>query len=408
MPETTAKDANYYREMVDQLLRSLPAFPEDRFAGRGIVLCGGGSLYFPCLWVCVRVLRSLGCTLPIELWHRGPREMPEEAKVLLQPYDVVFRDAFAAAQQFPVRRLDGWELKPYAILNSRFAEVLYIDADNVAVRNPEFLFETDLYRQTGSLFWPDVKIDGSNVTNATWELLDMPFREEEEFETGQLLIDKRRCWRPMQLTLHLNEYSDYYYTAFFGDKDTFHLAWRKLTQEYSIIPHRPVALDNYGVLIQFDAERERLFQHRINAKWTITARNTRVAGFIYEEQCLALLRELQAQWPASFEELSFTPAEQAAFKEIANRIFCSRTGGEQAGDCLFQPDLTCTWSGRSYGWLLEEDKDGDAVLIITLLNKRRLCFLRKTPEGRWEGHWRFSGQPLVELWPQTTSGSELT
>jgi len=155
MPETNTKDANYYREMLDQLLRTLPAFPEDRFAGRGIVLCGGGS-YFPCLWVCVRVLRSLGCTLPIELWHLGPREMTEEMKALLQPYDVVFRDAFAVARQFPVRRLDGWELKPYAILNSNFSEVLYIDSDNVVVRNPEFLFDTELYQQTGALFWPDL------------------------------------------------------------------------------------------------------------------------------------------------------------------------------------------------------------------------------------------------------------
>jgi len=394
------KDANYYREMLDQLLRSPVAFPENRFEGRGIVLCGGGNLYFPCIWVCVRVLRSFGCTLPIELWYRGPREMTEEMKALLQPYDVVFRDAFAAARQFPVRRLDGWELKPYAILNSRFAEVLYIDADNVVVRNPEFLFDTDLYRETGSLFWPDVLIDQSNVTNVAWELLDMSFREEVEFESGQMLIDKRRCWRPMQLTLHLNEHSDYYYAAFFGDKDTFHLAWRKLAQEYSIIPHRPAKLGDYLVLIHFDAEGERLFQHRCNAKWTITERNQRIPGFIYEEQCLAFLRELQVRWPATFEELSFTPAEQVAFREIANRTFRSRTDGEEAGECFFQADSTFTWGERSYGWRIEEDKDGDVVLIITLLDRRRLCFLRKTPQGSWEGHWRFDKRSLVELWPQ--------
>src|SRR6476660_4357417 len=95
-----------YREMLDQFLRSLPAFPEDRFQGRGIVLCGGGN-YFPCVWVCVRMLRTFGCTLPIELWYRGPHEMTDEVKALLAPYDVVCRDAFAIAREFPVRRLDG-------------------------------------------------------------------------------------------------------------------------------------------------------------------------------------------------------------------------------------------------------------------------------------------------------------
>ena len=399
MAETISKDANYYREMLVQVLRSMPPFPEDRFAGRGIVLCGGGNLYFPCLWVCVRVLRSLGCTLPIELWYRGPREMTEEMKALLEPYDVDFHDAFAMARQFPVRRLDGYELKPYAIVNSRFAEVLYIDADNVAVRNPEFLFETELYKQTGSLFWPDVVYEPGNLTPVTWGLLDMPFSDEVEFETGQVLIDKRRCWAPMQLTLHLNEHSDYYYAAFFGDKDTFHLAWRKLGVEYSITPHRPVALDHYIVLLQFDPEGERLFQHRCNSKWTITERNLRVLGFLYEEECLALLRELQARWPGRFAELPLTPTEQMAFKEIADQTFRSRTAGQEAGNCLLQADSTFKWGDIAYGWRIEEDKDGHPVLLITL-NERRCCFLRKTPRGSWEGYWRFAARPLVEFWPE--------
>lgn len=201
-----------YREMLDQFLRSIPAFPEQRFHGRGIVLCGGGSVYFPCIWVCVRMLRHFGCTLPIELWHRGPREMTHEMKTLLEPYDVVCRDSFAVAREFPVRRLDGWELKPYAILNSRFAEVLYIDADNVVVRNPEFLFDNALYREIGALFWQDLPnkvLDQSYLKDNAWDLMELPFREEPQFESGQLLIDKRRCWRPLQLTLHLNEHSDY-------------------------------------------------------------------------------------------------------------------------------------------------------------------------------------------------------
>ena len=402
MPETSTKTANYYRELLDQLLRSMPAFPEHRFAGRGIVLCGGGNFYFPSLWVCVRMLRNFGCTLPIELWHRGPREMTQTMKALLRPYEVVFSDAFAVAREFPVRRLDGWELKPYAILNSRFAEVLYIDADNVVVRNPEFLFDTDLYRQTGALFWPDVPLPQTNLTNVAWELLDLPFREEGEFETGQLLIDKRRCWRPLQLTLHLNEHSDYYYAAFFGDKDTFHLAWRKLAQEYSLIPHPPVALSNYRVLIQFDAEGQRLFQHRCNAKWTITHKNIRVPGFIYEDQCLALLRELQAQWTPRAEESSFTPAEQDIFKKIANQAFRSHLAGNESSDCFFQANATLTWAGVGFGWQVEEDKDGEVVLIITQ-SERRYCFLRRTPQGSWQGQWRFGDRPLLELWPHNDS-----
>ena len=336
------------------------------------------------------MLRNFGCTLPIELWHRGPREMTDEMKALLEPYGVVCRDSFAVAREFPVRRLDGWELKPYAIVNSRFAEVLYIDADNVVVRNPEFLFDTSLYIETGSLFWQDLPnklLDQSYLKDSAWELMDLPFRDEPQFESGQLLIDKRRCWRPLQLTLHLNEHSDYYYTAFFGDKDTFHLAWRKVEQEYGLNPHPPGVLGANTVLVQFDPDGKRLFQHRCNAKWTIAERNVRVPGFLYEEECLALLQEL----PAKFEPAPFTATEQTAIDEIVSQ----KTLRSQDGVCIFEPDLTVAFNGQSFGWEIEEDHDGAPVLIITY-EHRRLCFLRKTPEG-WTGHWRYGDRNRIEL-----------
>lgn len=391
-----------YRKMLNQFLSSLETFPENRFEHRGVVLCGGGD-YFPCAWVCIRILRAVGCTLPIELWHRGAREMTDEMKALVEPYGVVCRDSFAVARRFPVRRLDGWELKPYAILNSSFAEVLYIDADNVVVRDPEFLFDTELYRKTGSLFWPDVPnapYGRSYLKDVSWELLDMPFRREPEFESGQLLIDKRRCWRPLQLTLHLNEHSDYYYTAFFGDKDTFHLAWRKLDQEYGLISHSPAVLGDQLALVQLDPKGQRLFQHRCNAKWTLTEKNLRIPGFLFEEECLAFLHELENCLPASGELSSLTQVEQAVFDEIVlQQTFRNYINGTEETDlCIFQPDFTVNLNDRLYGWQIEEDKDGDAALILTS-GGRRLCFLRKTPQGSWAGYWRYDDRPSIELSP---------
>ena len=38
----------------------------------------------------------------------------------------------------------------------------------------------------------------------------------------------------------MNEASDFYYRYIHGDKDTFHLAWRFLGQEYAIAGERPV------------------------------------------------------------------------------------------------------------------------------------------------------------------------
>ena len=60
-----------------------PPYPEARFHGRGIVVCGGGDKYFPCAWVCIRMLRHVGCTLPIELWHVGQAELPDAVRALV-------------------------------------------------------------------------------------------------------------------------------------------------------------------------------------------------------------------------------------------------------------------------------------------------------------------------------------
>src|SRR5205085_2739777 len=47
---------------------------------RGIVICAGGPRYLPCAWVCIKMLRHVGCELPIEIWHLGPAELPDEMR----------------------------------------------------------------------------------------------------------------------------------------------------------------------------------------------------------------------------------------------------------------------------------------------------------------------------------------
>ena len=61
------------RRLFERAVANKPAWPTRRFRGRGIVICGGGAKYFPCAWVTLKMLRHLGCTLPIELWYLGAR-----------------------------------------------------------------------------------------------------------------------------------------------------------------------------------------------------------------------------------------------------------------------------------------------------------------------------------------------
>ena len=275
----------------ERFIRTIPDYP-GCYRGRGIVICGGGVRYFTNAWVCINMLRWLGCRLPVQLWHLGAREMDKKMKDLLAPLGVECVDACKVRKRHPMRKLGGWELKPYAILHCPFEEVLFLDADNVPVIRPEFLFETPQYQATGAIFWPDY--GRSPRARPVWRSCRLRRPKELEFESGQIVVDKRRCWKALRLCVWFNENSDFYYQYLHGDKETFHLAFRKLKKSYALVDKPIYSLT--GTMCQHDFEGNRIFQHRNTDKWNLFLLNRRVPGFQHEDQCREYVRQLQRQW----------------------------------------------------------------------------------------------------------------
>jgi ADP-heptose:LPS heptosyltransferase len=274
----------------DAFLKTMAAYPGG-YQGRGIVICGGGPRYFPSAWVGIRRLRSLGCHLPIELWYLGPGEVDSRMKNLLESQDVRAVDALPWRRVHPMPRLNGWELKPYAMLHCAFEEVLLLDADNICYRNPEFLFDISEYAGTRAVFWPDLDWFGPEQT--AWEVFGVTYRHEASFESGQIVLDKSRCWGPLQLTVWYNQHSEYFYNHVHGDKDTFHMAFRKLDVPYSMPARLPERID--GVFTQFDFAGAPLFQHGI--KWNLgEGDNRRYAAFPFYAECREYVAELRQEW----------------------------------------------------------------------------------------------------------------
>lgn len=289
-------EANAHAQM-DLAAAAIGNYPGG-FDGRGIVIPAGGVRYFPCAWVNLNMVRHVGCTLPVELWHLGPEEMTDEMRRLVEPLGATCIDALEVRKQYPSRILNGWELKCYAILHSRFREVLMLDADNVAVVDPAFLFGTPEFQCHGAIFWPDYGRLARD--RSIWRLTGVDYRDEPEFETGQIVIDKKRCWAALNLAMWMNEHSDFWYRHIHGDKDTFHFAWRKLGKEYAMptTPIYPLHLPGRsdGVMCQHDFAGRRVFQHRNFGKWTLERENPRIANFLFETECLRALGRLGARW----------------------------------------------------------------------------------------------------------------
>ena len=358
----TDRPLNFYTapDLASRAIQEIPAYPGG-FAGRGIVICGGGTPMFTNAWVCINRLRQLGCSLPIQLWHCGEGELDDRMRALVAPLGVECVDIEDVKRSHPANLTHVWASKPYALLYSRFRRILLLDADNVPVRNPEYLFDLAQFRRLGAVFWPDywsLKSDSS-----AWKLFDVPFCDGPEFETGQVLVDKAICWRPLNLCLWYNQHHELFYQHIYGDKQTFQMAFLKLGVPYAMPNRKPHRLD--GVMCQHDFDGRHLFQHRTLAKWNLFGPNRRVRGFLFDKECRQVLCDLRRTWDGQIQALRPRPLARGAVDQNTSaakdqvKLFACILSFPESTTALRQTldNLTGTdWADRSVQVLIDEQR----------------------------------------------------
>ncbi len=259
--------------LLDQFIQATPESPKVSYrpGKRGIVCGAGGALYFSNAVAMLIRLKNLGCKLPVQLWHLGPHEMDPTMISAAHVLGASVIDATKAGLE--PRILNGWELKPWSIMHSDFEEVLYLDADCLPVQNPELLFDRPEYQATGAIFWPDLPPNDRPewLPDVCWANVGMPPQPGRDFESGQMLIDKRQCARPLAATNWINQHSDYFYQFVFGDKSTFHLAWRKCGHDFAM-PSRDAGWA-HPCIEQYDLDGNLMFLHACQGKEDIAAGN---------------------------------------------------------------------------------------------------------------------------------------
>jgi hypothetical protein len=253
--------------MMDTLLEKEFIAPKYKYE-RGIVVGAGGAKYFGCGFACFYILRKLGCTLPIEFWYLDEYEMDNKMKELCDVYGIRYINAtkYCEENNIKPRILNGWELKSFSTLHSNFKEALYLDADNIPVKDPTYLFDDQRYKELGAIFWPDLPPHKRKewLPEICWNNVGLEYRDEVDFETGQYLINKEKCYKELSLTMWMNEHSDWFYKFVYGDKSTFHLAWRKCGSDYCI-PSKPAGWKRPCIL-QYDLDGKLAFQHACQGK----------------------------------------------------------------------------------------------------------------------------------------------
>ncbi|KAJ8544556.1 hypothetical protein ON010_g11713 [Phytophthora cinnamomi] len=233
----------------------------------------------------IRALREiLSCQLPIEIWFR-----PDEIRRVPGALDPLKGlAANGSAKVITFREINDprairYGAKIHAIYHSGFEQVLFLDADNVPVKDPTYLFKTPEFLSTGAVFWPDYwhpqhSIFFIDENSLVWQLLDLPFVDMFEQESGQLLINRRRHAGPIELVAFYAKHRPDYFSRLglaWGDKDLFRFAWLKLGAPFHMIEFPPaVAGKVYGksfcgmTMVQHDPQGEVTFLHRNQLKLT--------------------------------------------------------------------------------------------------------------------------------------------
>jgi hypothetical protein len=375
-------------------------YPADRFSGRGIIMCGGGPKYFPSLYVNTRMIRLLGCTLPIIVYYIGMREMDARMIALLEEFpDVKCVDGTTFEKENPIRIHAGWESKVYSIINCPFEEVLMLDSDNTCLCDPTFLFDYPEYKEKGAILWRDYDSPFGNHDETMWRILGMKYRDEPQIESGQVLVNKSKSWKEINMAKYFCDYSDYYFRLFYGDKETFHFGWRYMDGDYVNTPY-PDWINN-SIIVQRKLDGSWLFGHRAQAKFKMDKSHRIDMGFPFEQDTLELIDELGARWNGKIWSNSEPSEEEKIItKSLQGKKFKYKRVGIDFRDMKLGENNRITEGGDRLEREWHVFKiDGDYHMSI-IGDEGLICLLKcDFKDEVWRGEWCNYEKCKIELIP---------
>jgi hypothetical protein len=243
---------------------------------RGVLFTGRYD-HFHDIFQAVFSLRLLNVNLPVEVWVNA-RDM----KLCQDVFDVnkMFKRVKPApegilngamspsedAKNAPITCLAlpnsvrGFASKFYSLLSTKLTDVLFMDADNIAVRDVNEVFDSEAYQLTGSVLWPDLWGDSCRglKDQAQPPAGDSAFKNHvfwvakfggkswsntrdvaQEAEAGQIALDMTRHAGLLEIGRKFIEDDQFLKNTVNGDKDIFRLVHIVMEEPFHYVPHLP-------------------------------------------------------------------------------------------------------------------------------------------------------------------------
>jgi alpha 1,2-mannosyltransferase len=231
------------------------------------VLLAGGPVYTLNAYLNCRLLRNLGCTLPIEWHHLGP-EIPVTWLPRIRACNVRLNDLGGDGSNQTKHR-GGWQNKVNAILASEFDDILWLDADCFPLRDPSYLFDHEFFTSTGAVLWPDPHCWSNEHRHYLAERYGV-WVPRRQVESGQMMFRKEVALPGLLKTRDLNENADVTYQDMYGDKDTFLIGALQAESPWRVVRHLHDRMTR-GMRHK-DFNGQPLFAHLAGGKWRLHGR----------------------------------------------------------------------------------------------------------------------------------------
>lgn len=237
------KDAwNLYKRLEKSLYPWIYPYWENAFhinnqtEGKGIVFCVGNN-QFKYAVSSIRAIRDIfHCDLPIEIFYIRENDLSSSKRTYLATEFTNIRlEKLEDYVGYYYTRFGGWAMKPFAMLASRFTELIMVDSDAYFLQNPKILFDDQGYQKTGSLFFYDRTLFPKWDKGPDWLRSFLPSMSSlvertrwfkglssHEQESGVVVINKQKSLMGLLSTCKLNgitERDQVVYKHVHGDKE---------------------------------------------------------------------------------------------------------------------------------------------------------------------------------------------
>ncbi|KAI9358461.1 mannosyltransferase putative-domain-containing protein [Pilaira anomala] len=231
--------------------------------GKGIVMCVGND-QFKFAISSIRAIREvLGCNLPIEIFfvRDDDLSMAKRSYLATEFSDIRLMKLEDSISKY-YTRFGGWAMKPFAILASKFTEVIMMDADVFFFQDPSLLLNDAGYKKTGSLFFYDRTLLPNWEKGPDWLRSFLPtmsslvnetrwFRgtSSHEQESGVVVMNKKKSLLGLLSTCKLNalvERDEVVYKHVYGDKETYWVGHEISQTPYSFVKSFSAVIGDMG------------------------------------------------------------------------------------------------------------------------------------------------------------------